>query len=1002
MTACHGMLVVATLMAAVVSGAAEGANDEPKSQGGAAQKDYAAELPRTPLKDPAEALKAFAVRPGFHVELAAAEPLLRSPVAIDFDEDGRLYVAEFPEYNQSADPKPFGKGCIRLLEDTDGDGVFDKSSVFAADVPMATAVACWDGGVYVGSPPDLLYLKDTNGDGKADLRRVVLTGFGTDAGGEGMLNSFRWGLDNRLHISTGTDGGEILPPGRPGAKAVSVRGRNLLLDPRGDRFELTSGGGQYGMSMDDWGQTYVCANSDPFQLVMYDSRYLTRSPFLQAPPALVNVAPAGKYTKLYRVSPVEPWRVLRTRLRSQGVVRGSDEGGSPSGFFTGATGVTVYRGDAFPAEFHGNLLVGDVSNNIIHRAVPLPRGVLVTAESAEKGREFLASRDNGFRPVQMANGPDGCLWVVDMCRELIEGATFLPPQILKHIDVGNGVDRGRIWRVVPAGHKPTAPKLSKATTVELVALLEHANAWHRDTASRLLYQRQDQSAVESLRQLAAASSSPLGRTHALHALAGLGALRAGDVIAALGDSEPRVREHALKLAEPLCNDDAPIQKRMEDMIGDNDPLVRFQLAFSLGALPGTKPAPALAALAFRDGADRWMRVAILSSVSACAGEVFHRLADDAGFRSSGHGRALLTSLAAQTGAAGRPDDLAAVLKELDGSLAGDKPLSDDIVMALLSKASAASQAQLSAAGGSHLRAILAGLLAGARATAVDESRPASPRAAAVLSLRFATFEDVRALLEELLGTRQPPAVQTAAIETLGRFDDIRAAGVLLRAWAAMSPKLRATAAEALFARPVWAEAFLDAVEQGTVGRADIDPSRLELLKKYPAATVRARAVRIFTAVKPRRQDVVETYQKSLRLTGDPQRGKTVFKEQCSSCHRLEGVGQQVGADLAAIRDRGLDSVLLNVLDPNRDVMPQYQSYVVGTTSGRVLTGMIAAETANSVTIRNPDGGEEIVPRHEIEELRSTGLSFMPEGLEKQIDVPAMADLLAYINSVKSP
>ena len=180
------------------------------------------------------------------------------------------------------------------------------------------------------------------------------------------------------------------------------------------------------------------------------------------------------------------------------------------------------------------------------------------------------------------------------------------------------------------------------------------------------------------------------------------------------------------------------------------------------------------------------------------------------------------------------------------------------------------------------------------------------------------------------------------------------------------------------------------------------PRGSELLKKYPAAAVRARAVKIFTTAQPRRQDVVEAYQKSLRMSGDRERGKAIFKEKCSACHRLEGVGRQVGADLAAIRDRGIDSVLLNILDPNRDVMPQYQSYVVATTSGRVVTGMIADETANSVTIRKPDGGDETVPRHQIEELRSTGLSFMPEGLEKQINVPAMADLLAYINSVKSP
>ena len=155
------------------------------------------------MKDPAEALEEFVPRPGFRVELAAAEPLLRSPVAMDFDEDGRLYVAEFPEYNEYGDGRSrTAKGCIRLLEDTDGDGVYDKSTLFAADVPMATAVACWDGGVYVGSAPDLLYLKDTDGDGKADVRRVVFTGFGSDQAGEGMLNSFRWGLDNRFHVST--------------------------------------------------------------------------------------------------------------------------------------------------------------------------------------------------------------------------------------------------------------------------------------------------------------------------------------------------------------------------------------------------------------------------------------------------------------------------------------------------------------------------------------------------------------------------------------------------------------------------------------------------------------------------------------------------------------------------------------------------------------------------------------------------------------------------------
>jgi putative membrane-bound dehydrogenase-like protein len=241
-------------------------------------------LARIPPRDPAGAREALVARPGFRVELAAAEPLLRSPVAIDFDEDGRLYVAEFPEYNQYADPKPHGRGGIRLLEDTDDDGVYDRSTLFADDVPMASAVAFWDGGVYVGSAPDLLYLKDTDGDGKADVRRVVLTGFGKDVAGEGMLNSFRWGLDNRFHFSTSLDGGDVRRADRPEAKSVSVRGHGVLLDPRGETFERTGGGGQHGMGLDDWGRAYVCGNSDPFQLVMYDTRDLVRNPYLQAPP----------------------------------------------------------------------------------------------------------------------------------------------------------------------------------------------------------------------------------------------------------------------------------------------------------------------------------------------------------------------------------------------------------------------------------------------------------------------------------------------------------------------------------------------------------------------------------------------------------------------------------------------------------------------------------------------------------------------------------------------
>jgi putative heme-binding domain-containing protein len=568
------------------------------------------------------------------------------------------------------------------------------------------------------------------------------------------------------------------------------------------------------------------------------------------------------------------------------------------------------------------------------------------------------------------------------------------------MDVSSGVDRGRIWRIAPEGYKPRTPKLGKATTAELVALLEHPDGWHRDTVSRLLYQRQDRSAISLLRRLAAGSRHAIGRAHALSSLAGLGALEPADVLAALGDPDGHLRAHALRLAEPFAPSDDRIAGRIIAMTSDPDAMVRYQLAFSLGSLPGGQPAAALSALAVRDGSDPWMRLAILSSVAHCTGGVFTRLAADAGFRATGHGRGLLMALAGQTGAAERPDDLAAILAYVDGPLAGEPELARGVVLFLVDGVSPAARSRLIGALGGRLRATLDGLLADARTAATDDTRPTEARLAAIRALPFAGLADVERPLAELMAPRQPAAVQAAAIEALARFDDPRVPAILLRGWPQMSPKLRATAVEALFSRPAWLNALLEAVEKGTIARADLDPARLDLLRSYPDAAIRARAGRLFGAPQARRKDVVAAYQVALRTKGDPRRGKEVFKANCSTCHRLEGVGQQVGAELSAIRDRGLDTVLLNILDPNREVMPQFLSYVLVTTSGRVLTGLIASETPNSLTIRQPDGREETVLRIHIDELRGTGLSYMPEGLEKQIDVPAMADLLSYLNSIK--
>lgn len=964
-------------------------------------KDFADQLPRIPPTEPAKALESFQTRPGFRIDLVAAEPLLRSPVAMDFDENGRLFVVEFPEYNEYGSKKPHGRGRVRLLEDTDGDGKFDKSTVYVDNLDSPVAVACWDGGIFVGCVPDILYCKDTKGDGKVDVRRSVFTGFGRDPAGEGMLNSFRWGLDNRFHVSTSVDGGSVRPAAAKDARPVSVRNQGFLFDPRTGTFELTSGGGQHGMSMDDWGRQFVCSNSEPAHLIMYDGRYIARNPYLPAPAAAVNIAPGGKNTKIFRISPNEPWRVLRTQLRSAKLVPGSDEGGQPSGFFTGATGITVYRGDAWPAEYRGNLFVGEVSGNLVYRARVEQNGLNLTALRADKDVEFLASRDNWFRPVQFANAPDGCLYVIDMYRELIEGAAFLPPQILEYLDPSSGVERGRIYRLAPKDFKqPKQPRLGTASTVELVALLEHANGWHRDTAARLLYQRQQAAAIGPLRKLAATSRSPLARMHALHALHGLKALEAPQVLTALGDREPKVREHALRLAEDHRENPA-VLARLEELTEDANVDVRYQLAFSLGAVQTETAVRSLVKLALRDGADSWFRLAILSSANGRQGEIFRRLMTQKEFRTATHGRTMLADLAMQVGAGGRKDALADVVKALDELPVGEALLAQALVRSLVSKATSGVRDQLAGAATGKAGAILADLLRDARRLCIDPDQKDADRAAAVRTLGLAPFAEVRDLFKTALQLRQPQPVQSAALETLAGFDHPDVPAVVLEAWPTFSPQLRATGAETLFARPAWIGVFLDAVESGKIARGDVDPARIQLLHASSDVKVRSRSLKLFAgAGLSKRNDVLNAYRKALELKGDPTRGKVVFKNHCSSCHKLEGVGHSVGADLAAIRDRGLEAVLLNILDPNREVKPQFLTYVLDTKAGRTITGMITAETTSSLTVRRADGTSETVLRIDIEDLRSTGMSFMPEGLEKQIDVPAMADLLAYLNSAK--
>lgn len=988
------------------AGAQEPATPPPAAD--SVERDYAQELPRIAPRSPSEALLLFHVVPGFEVQLVAAEPQVVDPIAMAFDEDGRLFVIEMRDYSE--DDKA-NLGRVRLLEDTDGDGQFDRSTIYAEGLSWPTAITCWQGGILVGAPPEIYYLRDQDGDGRADEKRHLFTGF-SRSNVQGLLNSFQWGFDNRIYGATSSSGAQVLPgpdhpSGRSGAPmdaaGLPLRGRDFAIEPREMRITATSGGAQHGMSRDDWGTTYVCSNSDHLQQVMFEDRYVARNPYLAAPSARLSIAVDGPQADVFRTSPVEPWRVVRTRLRSKGVIPGVVEGGGrPAGYFTSATGVTIYRGDAWPAEYRGWAIVGDVGGNLIHRKRIESRGIPNAGMRVDDKVEWVTSDDIWFRPVQFANAPDGTLYVADMYREVIEHPASLHPVIKKHLDLTSGRDRGRIYRLAPQGFRsPAAPRLSRASTAELVALLAHPNGWHRDTASRLLYQRQDRSAIRPLEQLARQSTSPLGRMTALYSLEGLQALNADALLVALRDADPRVRRHAVRLAESRLADAAELREALYGLAQDPDLLVRYQLAFSLGEDTGPRRLATLAALARGEPASTWMRLAIRSSLAEGSGVVLAELVQDSAFRAAPAGRDWLKALAEQIGKQQRADDVAALLGVLRAWPTGETAVLQTLLQGLAAKPGTPLAEQVAAATGGRAEELTRQLVATAARRVLDGNIAPAERVAAAQQLRLGRLADLESTLLPLLEPAQPAELQTAALGVLASFREPRVAALLVERWASLSPRLRTQAADVLFSRPEWIVTLVDAVEQNRINLGDVDPARWKLLADHADPQVRQRAPALLAKLQVgRRGEVVEAYREALQLAGDAARGRETFKKICAACHQLQGVGFPTGPNLAAMKARGPEAILVNVLDPNREVNPQFLNYTVVTTDGRTLTGMITGETATSVTLKRADNATDTVLRIDIELLKSTGISLMPEGLEKQLTPQALADLLAYLKEVE--
>lgn len=919
------------------------------------------EMPRFPAVAAKDAAGTFKVRPGFRVELAASEPNVASPVAIAFDEDGRLYAVEMVDYSERRDER---LGRIRLLEDRDDDGVFERSVVFAEGMGWPTAVFPWAGGVFVGCSPDILYLKDTDGDGRADEKRIVFTGFGAGASRlnvQGLLNSFNWGLDNRIHGAASTNGGVVRRP--EGGEAIDLRGKGFSFDPRTLELRAENGGGQHGLSFDDWGRHFVCSNSHHIQTFAYDRRYAGGG----MPNPLIDIAVDGPAAEVYRASPEEPWRVIRTKWRVGGLVTGPIEGGGRSaGYFTGATGVTIYRGDAYGPEFLGDAFIGDAGGNLVHRKKVIPDGVVVKAMRPpdEQKTEFLAGTDTWFRPVQFANGPDGCLYVIDMYRQTIEHPWSLPESLKKHLDLNAGNDRGRIWRIAPDGFRRRAnPKLRAASTEDLVKTLGHANGWHRDTAARLLFERQDVAAVPHLRKLTR-DGGPLAQLHALYAIKGLGTLSARDAELAMVSAEPAIRRHGLRLAEEIDG-----VRGLELSSGDADRGVRYQLALSLGVRTPDDSTTLLARIAEKDPDDAWVEAAVVKA----AGDDVMRL-----FEATSSQR-LRETLAGAIGKRGRAEE---VKRVIELAAASGEP---------------SEMMRLARAVGGLESPAAAPIVARAKGVVADADAALPVKVAAAGVLGRTNWDIASEPLLRLLRATEPLDVQLAAVAALEEADrGGRFAAEMVSRWRGLAPRLREAAVGAMIKRPERARALLAAIEAGTVGANEVSPAHAAVLKRSPDASVKAAANRVFAEKAGKREDVVKSFAAATDLPGDAARGRELFRNKCAACHRSAGEGHALGPDLETVRNAGREKLLTSILDPNREVAPNLVGYAIETRDGDLHVGVVASEDARDVTLRMAFGQDVVVPRARIKSMKSDGLSLMPEGLEEGLEPQDLADLLRFV------
>ncbi|MFL6545275.1 MAG: HEAT repeat domain-containing protein, partial [Candidatus Udaeobacter sp.] len=550
---------------------------------------------------------------------------------------------------------------------------------------------------------------------------------------------------------------------------------------------------------------------------------------------------------------------------------------------------------------------------------------------------------------------------------------------------------------------PGGPHLGDVTTEQLVAALESPHGWWRDTAHRLLFERHDSTAIAPLRQMLTGSHMPQARLGALWSLAGFGAVTNDDLNKALDDQHEAIREHAIRLAEERLDQSPELLDKVIAQSNDSRPRIRFQAAFSLGESRDPRAARALANLARSSSSDPWIRTAILSSASSLTIDLLKDLLSDDKFAPSAGGQEFINQLAFIVGAR---NQISAVHQLLD-QLAMYQPLSKlsaQHLLLALGRGVKQSGARLESRTDMPKPAaqFLNDSFNKARDIARDQSDNIDQRRQAIELLGLATLKESRETLTELLDARQPVAVQIAAARALADYADVDVGKVLVDRFPQYAPEVREAVTTALLGRADRTKLLLDSTLAGKISLTHLSTTQRSFLLTHPIPTIQALAKRVFANLNDSRERVIATYTPISGVNTDIGRGEAIFHRECMVCHKLGSIGHAIGPDLTATSFRDREALLVQVLDPNRNVPPQFVSYVCIDNDGRVITGILTAQTATSITLSRQENESTTVLRTNIDNLVSTGKSLMPEGFERTINKQEMADLIAFLQRSQRP